>query len=155
MAAWIVFIVFGGFGLVMLGVGVRQHLEQARLLANARSVEAEITRSEVFESTSKGAGQSGSTRTYRPDVSFRYQVGGVGYESDRIHPTVIVRTFATRDGAVEVLRPFKVGTKVRAFVDDTAPDKGFLIAEKSSAPVVFIAMGLLLPVAAWFAGRLI
>ena len=157
VAAIIVFIIFGGFGLMMLGVGVKQHFEQKRLLANARSVEVEIIQSEVFVSTSRdtdrGSSSSTSTTTYRPDLKFRYLVGGVKYESDRLYPTIIVRSFASRESAAEVLKPFPVGAKVKAFVDDTQPDKAFLIAQAGAGPIVFIIIGVLLPPVAWAVGR--
>lgn len=157
VGAIIVFIIFGGFGLVMLGVGVTQHLQQKRLLANARTVEVEITKSEVFASTSRDtdgdSSTSNSTTTYRPDVEFRYEVGGVKYTSDMLYPNIIVTTYPSHDAAAEVLRPYKVGAKVKAFVDDTRPEKAFLIARASAGPFVFVVIGLLLPPVAWAVGR--
>jgi hypothetical protein len=157
VGAIIVFVIFGGFGLVMLYVGVTQHLEQKRLLANARPVEVEITRSEVKASTSKGTeGSPGrGTTSYAPEVEFRYRVGGVEYTSDRIYPTIISRGYASHDGAAELIRPFRAGTRVKAFVDQTRPEKAFLIAEAGAGPMVFMIVGVLLPPVAWLAGRLI
>lgn len=157
VAAILVFIVFGGFGLVMLYVGATQYVEQKRLLANARPVEAEITRSEVKSSKSSDSdgdvGSSNSTISYTPEVEFRYRVGGVEYRSDRIYPTIIGRGYATHDGAAELIRPFAVGAKVKAFVDDTRPDRAFLIAEAAAGPMVFMIIGALLPPVAWAVGR--
>jgi Protein of unknown function (DUF3592) len=80
MARIIVFIIFGGFGLVMLYVGVTQMVTQRRLLANAERVDAVIVHSDVFSSTSSDDDsrplRSTSTTTHRPDVKFRYRVKG-------------------------------------------------------------------------------
>jgi hypothetical protein len=160
MGAIIVFLIFGGFGLGMLYVGVTQHLEQKRLLASARPVEAEITRSEVHASggsddASGKRGRGGSTITYRPEVEFRYQLAGSTYTSDRIYPTIIARTHATHDRAAEVVRPFVAGTTVKAFVDESQPEKAFLIAESGAGPMVFMILGVALVPLAWAVGRLV
>lgn len=90
MAQIITFLIFGGFGFVMLYVGVTQFFMQRRLLANAKRVSAVIVHSEVFSSTSSDTDprplRSTSTTTHRPDVRFRYLVGEREYESDLLHP---------------------------------------------------------------------
>lgn len=140
----------------MLYVGATQWRQQRRLLEYAETVDATITHSEVFTSKSADTdgklGTSNSTTTHRPDVKFTYSVGGQSYESDLLHPTIIVRGYASRASAAEALTPFPVGAKVRAFVDPSLPDKAYLVAESSSAPLVFIVIGVLLPPLAWFIG---
>jgi len=157
MARIITFIIFGGFGLVMLYVGVTQYFMQRRLLANARRVDAVIVHSSVFSSTSADTDRrplrSTSTTTYRPDVKFRYRVGDTDYESDLLYPNVIVRAYASRESAAEELAPFPVDAKVQAYVDPSLPDKAYLLASAGSGPVVFIIIGLLLPPVAWFVGK--
>lgn len=159
MARIIAVVIFGGFGMVLLYVGVTQLVMQRRLLANARRVDAVIVHSEVFSSTSadtdRRPNRSTSTTTHRPDVRFRYQVGGVEYESDLLHPNIIVRSYASRDAAAEALAPFPLHAAVRAYVDPSLPDKAFLIASAGNGPVVFIIVGLLLPPVAWWVGKLI
>src|SRR5437868_3846776 len=95
VAQWIVFIIFGGFGLVLAGVGVTQAIRQSRTLAAAHPVPATIIHSEVFKSTSHDTdqrlGRDNSTNSYRPDVRFRYTVVETEYESDLLHPTIIVQ----------------------------------------------------------------
>jgi hypothetical protein len=154
VAAIIVMIVFGGFGAMMLYVGITQHFEQKRLLSSAQTVEAEITRSEVVASTTKRVGETGTgTTTYGPEVAFAYEVGGVKYSSTRLYPTIIAVTHGSHDSAAEVLRPFPLGAKVKAFVDATMPDKAFLIAQAGAGPMVFIIVGLLVPPVAWAVAR--
>ena len=73
MARIITFIIFGGFGFVLLYVGVTQYFQQRRLLANAERVDARIVHSEVFTSTSADTDRrplrSTSTTTHRPDAA--------------------------------------------------------------------------------------
>jgi hypothetical protein len=151
--------VFGGGGLVLLYVGVTQYFQQKRLLANATQVDAEIIASTVFTSRGGGVGdkplQDTRTTTHRPDVRFRYTVHGQAYESDRLRPTIIVRSYASESSAAEELVPFPVGARVRAWVDPSLPDKGFLLADPSSTPVGFMIIGVLLPPVAYLAGLLV
>ena len=157
MARIITFVIFGGFGLVMLYVGVTQFFQQRRSLTNAERVDAIITHSEVFTSTSADTdnrlGRSNSTTTHRPNVKFRYRVAGEQYESDLMYPTVIVTSYPSRSMAAEALAPFPVNAKVRAYVDPSHPEQAFLIASSRNGPVVFIIIGLLLPPIAWWVGK--
>jgi len=159
MARIITFIIFGGFGLVMLYVGVTQYITQRRLLANATRVPAVIVQSQVSSSTSSDTDprplRSTSTTTHRPDVRFRYTIGGAEYESDLLYPTVIVRTHASREAAAEELALFPVNAMVQAYVDPSMPDKGYLIPSAGNGPIVFIVLGVILPPLAWFVGRYI
>ena len=157
MAQIITFIIFGGFGFVMLYVGITQLFMQRRLLANAERVQATIVHSEVFTSTSSDTDprplRSTSTTTHRPDVRFRYRVGGREYESDLLHPSIIVRTYGSREAAAEALAPFPVNATVSAYVDPSLPDKAYLIATAGNGPVVFMVVGVLLPPVAWWVGK--
>lgn len=154
-----VMIVFGGGGLVLFHVGMTQYFQQKRLLANATQVDAEILKSEVFTSRSRGSGgkplQNTSTTSHRPDVRFRYEVNRTTYESDLLRPTIIVRSYASESSAAEELAPFPVGARVAAWVDPSLPDKAFLVRETSSTPVGFMIVGALLPPVAWLAGLLV
>ena len=157
MARIITFIIFGGFGFVMLYVGVTQYFQQRRSLTYAERVDAIITHSEVFTSTSADTdnrlGRSNSTTTHRPDVKFRYRVSGEEYESDLMYPTIIVTSYPSRSSAEEALAPFPVNAKVRAYVDPSHPEQAFLIASSRNGPIVFIIVGLLLPPIAWWVGK--
>ena len=157
MARIITFVIFGGFGLVMLYVGVTQLIQQRRSLTNSERVDAVITHSEVFTSTTSDTdarlGRSNSTTSHRPDVRFRYTIGGQQYESDLLYPTIIVQSYASRENAAEALAPFPLDAKVRAYVDPSHPEQAFLVADASKGPMVFIIIGLLLPPLAWFVGK--
>ena len=157
MARIITFIIFGGFGFVMLYVGVTQFFVQRRLLANAKRVEAVIVHSQVFSSTSSDTDprplRSTSTTSHRPDVRFRYRVGDRDYESDLMYPNIIVRSYASRESAAEALVPFPLNSTVQAYVDPSLPDKAYLIATAGSGPIVFMIIGVLLPPLAWWVGK--
>jgi hypothetical protein len=159
MARVIVFIIFGGFGLVMLYVGTTQFFQQRRLITYAVKVKAVIIYSAVFTSTSADTdnrlGRSNSTTTHRPDVKFTYDVAGKHYESDLLYPSIIVATYGSRDSAAEELKPFPVGANVEAFVDPSLPDKAFLVKESSIGPIVFILIGVILPPVSWWVGKFI
>lgn len=159
MARIIATIIFGGFGMVLLYVGVTQFVMQRRILANAERVDATIIESKVFTSTTRDTdsrvGRSNSTTSHRPDVKFRYVVAGTTYESDLLYPTTIVRGYASESAAAEELAPFPTNTVVRAYVDPSHPAQAFLVAEKGNGPIVFIIIGLLLPPLAWWVGKYI
>lgn len=157
MAQIIVFLIFGGFGLVMLYVGVTQYFRQRRLLHRAKPVNATILKSEVFSSKSADTDsrllRDNSTTTHRPEVRFRYEVNGQTHESELLYPNIIAVTYASRESAAEALAPYPVNAKVRAFVDLSLPDQAYLIAEAGAGPLVFIIIGMLLPPVAWFVGK--
>ncbi len=156
MAQIITFILFGGLGLMLLVVGVVQMRQQRRNLAHAEPVVATIEHAAVFTSTSADTDprldRNTSTTSHRPDVRFRYEVAGRTWRSERLYPSVIVRSYATAAAAAEELAPFPVNAQVRAWVNPAYPEQAFLIAEAGQAPLVFVVLGLLLPPLAWFVG---
>lgn len=156
MAQWITFLIFGGFGVMLLYVGVTQFIQQRRNMADARPIDATVVHSQVVSSTSADTdsrlGRSTSTTTHRPDIRFRYRVLGTEYESDRLRPNIIVTSHASTESAEEALKPFPLHATVRAYVDPAHPEQAFLIRESGNGPVVFIALGLVLPPLAWFVG---
>ncbi len=159
MAQLIVYLICAGFGGMMLFVGITRWRDQRSNLAHAEPVPATIEHSQVFSSTSADTNpellRSTSTTTHRPDVRFRYVVAGRSYVSDWLHPSGIAITFASREEAAHVLAPYPPGAQVQAYVDPSRPDKAFLQREASSGPVVFIVIGLLMPVVAWLLGMVV
>ncbi|MBL0170375.1 MAG: DUF3592 domain-containing protein [Gemmatimonadaceae bacterium] len=159
MARIVTFVIFGGLGLMMLYVGISQFVQQRRNLTNAERVDATIVHSQVDVNTTKDTdtrvGSSNNNTTHTPNVRFRYLVSGQEYESDRLYPTIIGRGYASMSAAAEVLAPFPMNARVRAFVDPSHPEQAFLVEEAGSGPIVFIILGLLLPPLAWFVGKYI
>lgn len=142
-----------GLGLMLLIVGVREFLLQKRTLQSVTTVEALIVAAEVKTSVSPDNDprplRSTSTTSYSPEVTFRYSVAGHSYESQMLRPTVIVRGYTSHEDAQQEIAAFVPGSIVQAFVNPELPSRGFLIAERSSAPVIFIVVGtLLIPIAA-------
>ena len=159
VAQMIVYAVVGGFGLVMLYVGLTELVAQRRALTSAVPVEAEIVWSDVKESRSRDSDQrllrDNSTVSYTPEVKFKYTLAGMTYVSDMLRPTVIVQGFASRESAAAEIAAFPMGAKVSAWVDPAAPERGFLVKEGFAGPMVFTVLGLVLPVIGWLASRLI
>jgi hypothetical protein len=156
MAQIITFLIFGGLGLMLLVVGATQLWQQRRNMAHARSVLATIEHSAVVSHTSADTDgellSSNSTTSHRPDVRFRYLVGGRTYRSERLYPSVIVRSYASVEAAQAELAPYPVDAQVQAWVNPAHPEQGFLRAEASHAPLVFLVLGLVLPPLAWVVG---
>lgn len=154
---WLFVILFGALGVMLLYVGVTQFFLQRRIAANARPVNAEITRSDVTKSvsmdTDRSVAHNTSTTSYTPNVAFRYSVGGVEYESDMFRPNIIGTGYSSHRDAAAELAPFPLGAKVTAWVDEAHPDKAFLILEKGNGPIVFMLVGPLALAAAYLAFR--
>jgi hypothetical protein len=88
-------------------------------------------------------------------VKFAYEVDGRRYESDLLRLTVIVQDRGSRSTAEQEIAAFPVGATVEAYYGVDHPAQAYLILEKSPGPVVFILVGLIVPVAAWFGVKLI
>jgi hypothetical protein len=157
MALIITLLICCGFAAMFLYVGATQFWQQRRNLAHAEPVDALIVHSAVKVSRTRDSDQrvgfSNSTTSYMPEVRFRYAVAGTEYESERLHPTIIERSYASELAAAEVLAPFPLDARVRAHVDAAHPDRAFLIAEKGNGPLVFLVLGVLLPPLGWFVGQ--
>jgi len=159
MASWIVFVVFGGAGVVMAAFGSWQWWRQRELLAEARPVAAVIVRSEVCSSRSHDTDRrqlrSTSTTSHTAEVRFAYEVAGRRHESERLRPNDIHTGHASHAAAAAELAPFPVGAEVQAWVDERRPEQAFLLAEPGAGPLVFLLVGLGLVPLAWFASRLV
>ncbi len=140
-------VMFGGLGVMLLVVGVKELVLQRRIVASAVPVEAVILSAEVVSSTSRDSDyrllRDNSTTSHRPEVRFAYAVDGVRYESDLLYPTVILQGYASRESAAEEIREYVAGAAVRAFVDPSIPQRGFLRLKSTSNPVWFMVAGLL------------
>ena len=139
-------LMFGGLGVMLIGVGVREWFIQRRVMATAVGVDAVILSAEVKSSRSADTDQrllrDNSTTSHTPEVRFGYVFNGVRYESDMLYPTVIVRGYASRESAAEEIRAYTPGATVKAFADASFPERGFLRLESSSNPKWFIAAGV-------------
>ncbi|MBL0869681.1 MAG: DUF3592 domain-containing protein [Phycisphaerales bacterium] len=144
----VVFVVFlGGLGVMLIVVGVREHVLQKRVVSNAVPVDAVILSVEVKSSRSYDSDhrplRDNSTTSHTPEVRFEYMVDGKRYESDMIYPTVIVTGYASKESATEEVREFVAGSSVRAYVNPELPERAFLRMQTSSNPVWFVVGGVL------------
>ena len=150
MAKIIIILIACSFGVMMLWVGFTQHARQRRLLREAMPVEAVILESGVSGSKSADTDprllRSTSTSSYTPLIRFKYRVQGIAYESAMLYPTIIERGYPSADAAQAEVRGFPAGATVQAFVDPAQPDKAFLKRHEGAGPVVFVIVGLLVPV---------
>ncbi|XVJ59105.1 MAG: DUF3592 domain-containing protein [Tepidisphaera sp.] len=140
-------LMFGGLGVMLIVVGTREHFTQRRLMTSAVPVEARILSVEVKSSTSRDNDtrplRSTSTTTHLPEVRFEYSIGDTRYESDLLYPTIIHRSYASRESAAEEVREYTPGMTLKAYADPTLPDRGFLRLESTSNPKWFIIAGAL------------
>jgi hypothetical protein len=157
MARIITLVICGGFAAMFLYVGATQWWQQRRNMEHAESIDATIVQSEVTVSTTRDTdgrvGFSNSTTTHSPEVRFSYVVSGTTYESTRLYPTIIGRSYTSASDAANELAPFPLNAKVRAWVNPAHPDQAFLVAENGNGPIVFLILGLLLPPIGWFVGK--
>jgi hypothetical protein len=159
IARIITYLICGGFAAMFLYVGATQFWQQRRNLANAESVDATIVHSTVTVSTTRDTdgrvGFSNSTTSYSPDVRFTYRVGGQQYESARLNPTIIGTGYASEESAAAELAAYPLNAKVRAWVNPAHPEQAFLNGEKSNGPIVFLILGLVMPVVGYFVGKIV
>jgi hypothetical protein len=146
-----VFAIFAGFAIVMFVVGLRQFIQQRRLLANPQRVEVAIIESRVqeFINTSNSDSRNEVT-SYRPIVRFQYRIDHKTYESDLIQPSEVESDLGTMSAAREVIAPYPVGAIVDAYYAAALPGKAYLSPKSSTAPIVFMALLPVIAGAAWF-----
>lgn len=150
---YVVFAAFTAFAIFMFVHGVKEYFNQRALLSDPRPVEAKVLHSEVqkIESTSSFEDRNGRRKTvlkYRPTVTFEYRVDGRRYESDRIWPADFTHD-TDRAEAASVIAPYAKGATVKAFYAPKRPELAFLIEEYTAGPIVFMALGILVPVVVW------
>jgi len=79
--------------------------------------------------------------SYRPDITYRYDVGGRTYYSGR---STILNESRSWNWATNVIRRYPVGSEVIAYVDPANPGRAFLIHEWSVFPFIITAIPLAL-----------
>ncbi|ELZ51516.1 hypothetical protein C464_00674 [Halorubrum coriense DSM 10284] len=125
-------------GLAATGYGAYDYTQQSNAVADAVTVDAEITDLAV-ESTSSG---SSTDVDYRPVVRFTYEYEGTAYASTNVFPASISPTYDTESAARSVIEGYAVGDPATAHVDPADPDGAFLTDRTSNAPLVAVAVGV-------------
>ncbi len=126
------------FGIMFTGIGavatwfvlVRPSLQimQARSWAETPCVV------ELSRVTSSSGGKGG--RTYRPEILYRYEVGGRTHRSSRV--SFFGGGSSGRDGKEEVVRRYPVGRPAVAFVNPSNPAESVLI--RGASPMLFFGL---------------
>ncbi len=151
MGDWIMLgifaLMFGGLGIMLIVVGSREFFSQRRIMATAVPVEATILSTRVVSSRSMDTDtrtlRDNSTTSHTPEVRFAYTFQGARYESEMLYPRIIHRGYASAESAAAEIAAYQAGAVTKAYVDASAPERGFLRMEQSSGPVWFMVAGVL------------
>jgi hypothetical protein len=119
----------------LLGLGGYSHVQQGRAVDTAVTVQATVDSADV-ERLDAGRGID-----YEPDIEYTYRYRGETYTSDQVFPGPTVRTYSDRSKAQSVVRSYRPGTTVRAYVRPSAPGDAFLIRERTPWPARALALG--------------
>lgn len=131
----IVFIaVIAGFALA--GYGFVQYQDQVESVENAVGITATITDTNVRTDSSRRGGVD-----YQAEIDFEYSYEGQNYSSDFIYPLDNDREFGQESEAEEYLENYSTGDQINAYVNPDNPDQGFLKAQKSDQPLLFMIIG--------------
>jgi hypothetical protein len=123
-------IIFTLFPMVFLGIGGYMAWDQDRKITHYMSVTAKVL-SRTIETSTDSEGKT----TYKPVVSFEFQVDGNKYTGRDIYP---ISMSSGHGWAQETINRFKVGSEVEAFCDPANPSSAFLLKEYSFFPYIFI-----------------
>ena len=79
--------------------------------------------------------------SYRPDITYRYEVGGAQYFGSHV---TILNESRSGSWAYKILNRFPNGAEVIAYVDPANPHRAFLLHEWSVFPFFFVGVPLLM-----------
>jgi hypothetical protein len=133
-AAW----AFLAFGLFFAAAGTR-NLIHASASRGWQSTSAEILSSEVEPGISTNRRTGSSRTTYTPRISYRYQVAGNTYTSDR---AAFIYNSSSRKAQTFVER-FPPGAQVTAYYNPGHPAEAVLMREGYGTLWIFVVFGLL------------
>jgi hypothetical protein len=136
---WPFVFVAAGICVLIYGIGL---VRDARNCARWPSVDGRITGAEP-----QVVGREKDRRTYAPNVTYTYLVGGKSYESSRV--TLVPRNYSTLSGVQSVLSQYPVGGSVKVFHDPRDPSNCILVNSPTGTEwayplggVIFIGVGL-------------
>jgi Protein of unknown function (DUF3592) len=142
----------GGFGLILLLVGVALSINTVRQLKQAQAsnkwpsisgsitsafVDVETKTERVQNSGRKHSYRTRTRTTYTPKIQFAYAVGGASYSSDQ---RVIGGNagFGSREAADGVIEKYPLGRTVTVYYDPADPKDGVLEPGVSGALVPWL-----------------
>jgi hypothetical protein len=130
------------FGVVFAGVGGYLYVEEQEAIENSDPVDAVVVNAAVVEEVDRDT-DGDVTRNYRPDVVYRYEVGGESYESDNVLPGPGTVSKG-RSWAAGIVDDHPPEANVTAYVDRGDPTKAFLVKKRQTLfHAVFVGVGLL------------
>jgi hypothetical protein len=138
-------LMFGGLGVMLVVVGIREMFRQHEMLLWSTPVQATVLAADVVSRKSSDTDnrplRDNSTTSHSPEVRFAYRHEGKDYESSLLYPTVIERGYADRASAQAELDGLVVGRQVQAFVNPARPEHACLRLEHTHRPLIFIIVG--------------
>ncbi len=149
---------FTAIPLIFLGVGAWQAHEQSTRLKRFLPVKAEVIETDVESHTSSSTSNGGSSTTYKPVVTYRYEVNGQSYTCREVTP--IRFSSSDYDWAREVVARFedaRAGEQsVDAWYNPDDPSDAYLLKEATFFPYMFALFPMLFfAVVAFMATRMI
>ncbi|WP_435318193.1 DUF3592 domain-containing protein [Haloarchaeobius sp. TZWSO28] len=132
---------FALVGLWLAYAGVQEYRSQRAMLAGRKRVPAQVTGATVEERQHDGGGTY-----FVPVVSYRYELDGETYESDRVLPPEARTGYPYSDPAWDVVSRYEDETTVAAYVDPAAPSVAFLEPDGMRRPLLFAGFGVALTV---------
>jgi hypothetical protein len=113
-------------GAAAAGFGGYMWMEQGERIDSYESTEATVLSSEVDVETRNDPDDSGTERTYVPEVTYEYTVDGETYESENVFPGP-GESSAGQDRAETIVGNHPEGETVTAYYDPDNPSNSFLI----------------------------
>lgn len=124
-------------GLLTAAISTFRLWDEHRQLTGAEPVPADILAARVATTTT-GTGTN-RQRQYRPEIRFQYIVDGTQHESDLVTP---LGDWGSRGWANALVERFPPGSTTTAWVPTDAPDRAWLVRERSWKPPAGLAAGL-------------
>ena len=136
---WAFVFIAVGVAILIYGIGL---VRDARTCASWPSVEGRIVSAEP-----QVVAREKDRRTYAPNVTYTYQVGGRNYESSRL--TLVPRNYSTLSSVQSVLAAYPAGNTVKVFHDPADAANCVLVTTSTGtewayplAGAVFLVLGI-------------
>lgn len=126
-------------GLVIVGVGGYVYVDEGAALDSGVEVDATVVGSDVEQRIRYDA--DGDRRTvYYPRVTYEYSVDGETYRSSNLRAG-LGRESMLESNARRTVERYPVGAQVTAYYDPENPSRAFLVAGRSSVPLIAGGLG--------------
>lgn len=143
-------LVITGFllGIALAGAGAFLWNQQNQAVESAETTDATVISSSVEVDRMGSDGPN-----YRPNVTYRYTVGGETYRSSNVFPGPGHFWRNQRSWAADIVADYPEGETATAYYDPDDPSRSFLIADRTPIiPLILLGVGGLLAVGSLFTG---